>query len=363
MADASGPGFRSLRELEAVAARTVGAREWAYVQGGAEEERVLRANRASFEHRTLIPRQLTDVSRLDLSTSLLGTPVRDPFFVAPTAHHEFLHADAEVATSRGAAAAGVLASFSTLSARSLEEIAEAAPSAPRWFQLYLQPNFSESRDLVERAERARYRAIILTVDMPVFAQRDGLAEAEFDVYSRASLGNGPRITPPARTPARTSVGFSLGPEAATTWTIIDDLLSITRLPVLVKGILSPADADRAIARGARAIVVSNHGGRQLDAAPAALDVLPPIARSVGTRAEVYVDGGVRRGSDIVIALASGARAVGIGRPVLWALAAGGELGVTRYFQLLEAEFATAVALCGCRRLSEIDSTLLGPVRS
>ncbi|HEV2166875.1 MAG TPA: alpha-hydroxy acid oxidase [Thermoplasmata archaeon] len=363
MKDPPAGGFRSLGELESVAARRVGEREWAYVQGGAEEERALKANRAAFERRTLVPRLLTDVSSVQLASTLLGAEVRFPAFVAPTAHHEFLNPEAEVATARAAGSSGVLAAFSTLSARSLEEIAEAAPRAPKWFQLYLQPEFSASRALVERAERARYRALVLTADMPVLASRDALAEEEFDIYSKAALGNGPSVVPPTRAPVRAPSGYSLGAPASATWSIVDDLISITRLPVVVKGVLSTADAERAIARGAAGIVVSNHGGRQFDAAPAALDMLGPVARSIGDRAEVYLDGGVRRGSDLLVALASGARAVGIGRPVLWALAAGGEAGVMRYFDLLEREFATAMALCGCRRIAEVDSTLLGPLRT
>lgn len=353
-------GFRTLGELERVAARRVPAPQWAYVQGGAEAERALAANRAAFLRRTLIPRALTDVSRVDPSTTLLGSAVALPYFVAPTAHHEFVDPEGELATARAAGDAGVLAAFSTLSGRSLEEIANAAPSSPKWFQLYLQPDFSATRALVERAERAGFRAIVLTVDMPVFAQRDALGEHGFEVYDHAVLGNGPSIAPPARAPERVDGGFALGPAAATTWTIVDDLISITRLPVVVKGLLSAEDADRAVARGAQGIVVSNHGGRQLDAAPAALDVLRPIALAVGGRAELYLDGGARRGNDIVMALALGARAVGLGRPVLWALGAGGEAGLRQYFRLLEREFVTALALCGCRRLSEVDASLLGP---
>jgi 4-hydroxymandelate oxidase len=355
-------GFLSLRDLESAAARKVSRPEWDYVQGGAEGERALRANRAALERRCLIPRVLTDVSRIEFSTTLLDAKVRLPYFVAPTAHHEFVDAEGEVATARAAGAAGVLAAFSTLSGRSLEDIARTSPEGPKWFQLYLQPEFSGSRELVERAERAGYRAIVLTVDMPVFAQRDALREDSFEVYSKAVLGNGPQIVAPPRAPIRTPSGVSLAPPASTSWSIVDDLLSITRLPVLVKGVLSADDAERAVSRGARGIVVSNHGGRQFDAAPAALDVLPQIARSIGSRAEVYVDGGFRRGSDILIGLALGARAVGLGRPILWALGAGGGSGLSRYFSLLEQEFATAMALLGCRRLSEIDASLLAPER-
>ena len=360
--EADGSAFSSLSDLEAAAARRVGPSEWAYVQGGAEEERALRANRRAFEVRTLLPRLLADVSALDPTTSLLGSPVRFPFFVSPTAHHEFLHPDAEAATARASASAGVLACFSTLSARSLEEIAEAGRGGPRWFQLYLQPEFDRSRALVERAERSGYSALVLTADMPVLGPRDGLADARFDIYARAALGNGPGIVPPDRAPLPRGTGFSLGPPAAATWGILEEIRGITRLPVVVKGILTPEDAERALRLGARGIFVSNHGGRQLDAAPATLDVLGPIARAVGDRAEVYLDGGVRRGTDVLVSLASGARAVGLGRPVLWALGAGGQPGVERDFSQLGTEVASAMALLGCARMADVDGRCLGPLR-
>ncbi|MCI4354237.1 MAG: alpha-hydroxy-acid oxidizing protein [Thermoplasmata archaeon] len=360
MPDPSVPSeFRTLADLERVAESRVPGAIWDYIQGGAGEERTLQANREAFRRRTLRPRVLVDVSALDPTTSMLGTPVRAPYYVAPTAYQGQIHPDGERGTARAAAGAGVLAMFSTLSSTSLEAIAEASGPGPRWFQLYLQPEFARTRQLVERAERAGYSAIVLTADVPMLAVRDRQAREGFALDAPVELGNGPEFVMPPRVASREGAVFRLRPEAAVGWPIIDRLREVTELPIVVKGILRPDDAHRAVEHGARAIVVSNHGGRQLDGAPAALDVLPEIVAAVGTRAEVYLDGGVRRASDVLLALALGARAVGIGRPVLWALAVGGAEGVARYLSLLEAELVNVMALCGTAKLADVDRSLLG----
>ena len=301
---------------------------------------------------------LAGIETIDLSTTVLGEPVRSPIFIAPTAYHGALHPDGEIGTARAAGGAGLLAMFSTLSSLPLEAIAAAEPRGPRWFQLYLQPEFAGSRALVERAERAGFSAIVLTVDVPVLGVRDRQARAGFAIESSVPIGNGPGVVPPARAPARTAHGYALRPDGAAGWAVLDRLREVTALPLVVKGILTAADAEEAARHGARAVIVSNHGGRQLDRAPAALDALPEVVEAVGDRLEVYLDGGVRRGSDVEIALALGARAVGLGRPVLWALAAGGEAGVARLLGLLEEEFATAMVLTGCRRISEVSRELV-----
>jgi len=362
VSDESSRLFSTLGELEAAASRVLPEDAWAYVQSGAAEEDAMRANRDAFRRRTLRPRALIDVTHLDLTTTLLDTPVSAPFFVCPMARHGLMHPDGELATARAASAADLLAVFSTLSTRSIEEIAQAAPKGPRWFQLYLQPEFAASRRLVERAERAGYTAIMLTVDMPVLGPRDQLVQHGFVIAEDAPVGSGQEVLAPDRSPKGEGGRYSLRRDAGATWNVLDDLQSITRLPVLVKGILTGEDARRAVTHGARAVVVSNHGGRQLNSAQAALEALPEVVRSVGSDVEVYFDSGVRRASDVLTALALGARGVGLGRPVLWALAVGGEAGVARLFSLLSTELATDMALLGRRKLSEVDRTVLGATR-
>lgn len=248
--------------------------------------------------------------------------------------------------------------FGTLSSRSLEEIAATAP-APRWFQLYLQPEFAATRQLVARAERAGFGAIVVTADVPVLAVRDRQVQGGgLALDQPPPLGNGPDVVPPARRPGFDGQVYRFRGEAATTWAVLDELATATSLPILVKGVLSAADAHRAVDHGARGIIVSNHGGRQLDLTPAPLEVLPEIVAAVAGRAEVFVDGGFRRGSDLLVALALGARAVGVGRPVAWALSVGGEAGVARWIELLATELAMDLAMLGRRSTRELDRALL-----
>ncbi len=352
--------FPSLSSLEEAASAKVPPRIWAYIQGGSGDERALEGNREAFRRWRLRPRVLGDVSTVDLGTTLLGTSVHAPFFVAPTAYQGEIHRDGEVGTARAAAGLGILGIYSTLSSASLETIASAAGAGPRWFQLYLQPEFARSRRLVERAEAAGYRAIVVTADVPVLAVRDRQASGGFAIDASLPLGNGPDVTPPPRGPTRDGARYTLRTEAATTWTILDQLREVTRLPLAVKGILTAEDAREAVRHGAQAIVVSNHGGRQLDAARPSLLALPEIVAAVDGKAEVYLDGGVRRGVDVLIALALGARGVGLGRPVLWALAWGGSDGVGRYLSALGTELATSMALSGRRSIAEIDPSLVEP---
>jgi 4-hydroxymandelate oxidase len=250
--------------------------------------------------------------------------------------------------------------FSTLSSWSLERIARVRPRGPRWFQLYLQPEWSATERLVRRVERAGFTAVVLTADVPVLGVRDAQLRTGFAIDATLPLGNAPGVVPPSRGPEPAGATFSLGREFVETWAVVDRLREATRLPVVVKGVLDPRDARRAVAHGARAIIVSNHGGRQLDRAPSALSALPKVVRALGDRAEVYLDGGVRRGSDILIALALGARAVGVGRPPLWALASAGEAGVERYLELITTDLASAMTLTGRSSLARVDRTLIEP---
>ena len=362
MSDEFQAGFSTLSDLEEAAAKKADRVAWAYIQGGAGEEWTLRANREAFHRRTLRPRVLVNVETLEIGTTLLGTRTSAPFYVSPTASHGLVHPDAEAATARAASKAGIIAAFSTLSSISLEDIARAAPDGPRWFQLYLQPEFSATRSLVERTEKAGFRAILLTLDMPVAGTRDRETQAGSPLASAITLGNGSEVVRPLRSPNVTGDRAHIRKEASYTWDVMDRLRETTRLPIVLKGILTREDARRAVDHGARGIVVSNHGGRQLDGAPASLDALTEVVEEVGSELEVYFDGGIRRGSDIVMALALGAKAVGLGRLVLWALAAGGEGGVSKLLSLLKTDLATVMALTGRRTISEIDNSLIGGPR-
>ncbi len=350
--------FQTLGELEEIARRSVDAAVWGYVQGGAGAERTCRRNEAAFDGWSLRAAPLSGVRSVDLTTAMLGRSTSAPFFVAPTAYHREVHPDGEVGTATAAAELGVLSAFSTLSSGSLEEIAGVRGSAPRWFQLYLQRRPAQSLELVRRAERAGYAALVVTVDVPVFGARDRQVVSGFATRSMPALGNGPGVSTPARGPSWDGGPYRLSEAADNSWAALRQIARGTSLPLVVKGVLDPAEARRAVDLGARAVIVSNHGGRQLDLAPATLEVLPSIVAELREDAEVYLDGGVRRGSDVAVALALGARAVGLGRPVLWALAAGGRSGVRRYLEILGTELANCLVMLGCRTPSELDRSRL-----
>ncbi|MGA8709838.1 MAG: alpha-hydroxy acid oxidase [Thermoplasmata archaeon] len=354
-------GFSTLSELEEVAARKLAPKIWSYIEGAAGTGWTDRANRAAFDRWVLQPRVLAGVRVVDLRTHLLGDAVRAPYFVSPTAYQGLVHSVGEVGTARAASRAGLLAMFSTLSSRSLEEIASVRPRGPRWFQLYLQPEWSATERLVQRAEKAGFTALVLTADVPVLGVRDGQLRTGFAIDASIPIGSGPGVLPPSRGPELVRETYSLGRPSAESWEVVDSLRGVTDLPIVVKGVLTADDARAAVEHGARAIVVSNHGGRQLDRSPASLAALPAVIEAVGPRAEVYLDGGVRRGSDILIALALGARAVGLGRPILWALAANGEAGVAHYLSLLASDLATAMALAGRSSLADVDRSLVLPL--
>ncbi len=326
----------SLAAFRELAAESMEPAAFDYVDGGAWDEQTLAENDAAWLRYRLRPRVLVDVSRIDPSTTLLGTPAAFPVAIAPMAFHGLASPEAEPATARAAARAGVPFTLSTMSSRSIEEVADAAPGGARWFQLYAQPDSGRSRALVERAAAAGYSAIVLTVDLPVlgYRQRDRLNA--FDV-TLVPLGN---FGEDELRPAHADPGPSL------TWKDLDEIRSWSSLPLVLKGILTAEDARVAVEHGAEAIVVSNHGARQLDRVPAPVDVLEEVVGAVDGRSEVWVDGGVRRGLDIAIALALGARGVLVGRPMLWALAAGGQAGVERALAILREEFEITLTLLG-----------------
>jgi len=359
MAGARKSAFSSLGDLELVASRKVSGKVWSYIEGSAATGWTARANRSAFDRWVVRPRILAGVREVELATRLLDDRVQAPFYIAPMAYHGQIHPDSETGTARAASTAGVLAVFSTLSSRSLEEIARVRPPGPRWFQLYLQPRWSATERLVRRVEKAGFTALVLTADVPVLGVRDGQLGSGFAIDASIPIGNGPDVVTPSRGPEKVRGTYAIRDREPESWEVVDRLRAATRLPIVIKGVLTAEDARAAVRHGARAVVVSNHGGRQLDRAPAALAALPEVVAAVGSRAEVYLDGGVRRGSDILIALALGARAVGVGRPVLWALAVDGEAGVGRYLSLLASDLATAMVLAGRDSLSHVDRALVG----
>lgn len=337
-------------EYEALAQAKMEPAFWDFYQGGSDDEVTLHANRAAFERIRLRPRMLVDVSAsaLDMHTTVLGTPVSMPILIAPTAMHCLAHPEGECATAQAAGRANTLMVASTTSTRSIEEIAQAA-SGPLWFQLYVYPSFQVAEKLVRRAEAAGYRAIVLTVDLPYLGNRE------------RDRRNDVTIPPP---PFQEANFVDMGEEAARgewlilTWESLPWLRSITSLPILLKGILTAEDALLALEHGVAGIIVSNHGGRQLDSAIASIEALPEIVDAVAGRCEVYVDGGIRRGTDVLKALALGARAVLVGRPVLWGLAANGAEGALHVLEILRKELGLSMALAGRPALDSIDRTLL-----
>jgi 4-hydroxymandelate oxidase len=273
-----------------------------------------------------------------------------PVAIAPMAIHGLAHPEAELATARAAAAAGVPFTLSTVASRSIEDVAEAAPDGTRWFQLYVQRDRARSRSLVERAAAAGYEAIMFTVDLPVLGYRDRDLRSGFEMTSLGNFVDDPPTHRPVRATSGRPAGDGPLDNASTprtlTWADIDAIRGWSSLPIVLKGILTAEDARLAVEHGVDGIVVSNHGGRQLDRVQAAVDALPPIVAEVGGQVEIWVDGGVRRGLDIAVALALGARGVLLGRPVLWALAVGGQSGVEHALRILRQEFELTLALLG-----------------
>ena len=333
-----------------------------YFEGGALDEITLRENTAGWERLKLYYGVLAGVGKREMETTVLGQKISMPIVVAPTAFHKLACETGEIATARAAKAAGTLFILSSLSNTAMEKVFAEAGS-PRWFQLYIYKDREITRELVQRAEAAGAEAIVLTVDAPGLGTRERDARNSFRlpdglaVENLAPLGKGdmPKVAGSGlaayvRENFKSDLGFG----------DLDWLCGATRLPVVVKGVCRGDDARRAAEHGAKAVVVSNHGGRQLDTAPATCEVLPHVVEAAGDLCEVYVDGGIRRGSDVLKAIALGARAVLVGRPILWGLTVAGEQGATAVLTILLRELDEAMLLCGCSRLSDIESSLLKP---
>jgi len=352
--------FTNLLELEDLARAKVPRATFDYIAGGAEDEVSLRRNREAFGRWALRPRVLRDVSKRDTKTVLLGERVSMPVCVAPTSFHALVHPDGEVATARGTAAAETILIASTISTKPLEEIA--AADAPRWFQLYVYKDRGVTEELVNRAVRAGYKALCLTADTPVLGRRERDERNAFTLPPGFGIAN----LKPAGLDGMPEVehGSAFAQyvtdllDSSLTWDDVDWLKSISPLPLVIKGIMTAEDAVLAVDHGAAGIVVSNHGGRQLDSTLGSLDALPDVVAAVRGRIEVYLDGGIRRGTDVLKALALGANAVLVGRPILWGLALGGADGVRAVLDELHTELDTAMALAGLANVKDIDASLV-----
>ncbi|MGW1144408.1 alpha-hydroxy acid oxidase [Streptomyces sp. NPDC002454] len=342
-----------LADFERIAASVLPPEVWDYLAGGSGAESTLDANRRALDRVCVVPRVLRDVAGCSTATTLLGRPVRMPVAVAPVAYQRLAHPEGEAATARAAAAAGVPFLVSTLSSVPVEELTALGGSV--WFQLYWQRDPARARDLVRRAEDAGCEALVLTVDVPWMGRRLR------DVRNRFALPEGVRAVHLAegadaheRSAGRSAVAVHTGRafSPSVTWSTLAELRRGTRLPLVLKGVLDPEDAVRAAAEGVDAVVVSNHGGRQLDGAPPGVEVLAEVVRGVPDGCEVLLDSGVRSGTDVLRALALGARGVLVGRPAVWGLAAAGAAGAARVLDLLAAELHDALGLSGCAGVSE-----------
>lgn len=333
-------------DYERLAEDTLDAGSFGYFAGGAGDEHTVRANMAAYDGWRLRPRVLVDVSAVSTAVTVLGEELSLPVLVAPMAYLRMAHRDGEAAVAHAAAEAGTIMCLSTLATTSPAGVAAAAPEGRRWYQLYWHPDRAVTQTLLDQAREAGFAAIVFTVDLPVLGRRERDLRTGFalepglrmEAYS-SSLGDLGALTP-------TVTAALIDPRL--TWRDLDWLREHAGgLPVIAKGILTAEDAVLAADHGCGAVVVSNHGGRQLDRSVASLDALPEVVEAVGDRVEVLLDGGIRRGTDVAIALALGARAVLVGRPVVWGLAARGADGVQHVLELLRDELALALALLGC----------------
>ena len=351
-------GLVSLSDFEASARTHMEHMAWEYINSGAADEITLRWNREAFEKIRLNPRVLRDVKNIDTRVTILGQELPFPILLAPTALHRLAHPEGELATAHGAGNAGATMVLSTMSSTAVEQVTAAA-SRPVWFQLYIQPDRGFTHDLVQRAEAAGCRALCITVDTPVEGARNRQARAQFHLPSGVGMPNLRGVIDPAgKEPPTEKNVFTALLTRGLTWKDIEWVQSFARAPVLLKGLLNADDAAIAAKSGVAGILVSNHGARNLDTVPATIDALPRIADKVGGQITILLDGGVRRGTDVMKALALGANAVLIGRPYVYGLAVGGAQGVTQVIDILRRELEMAMALTGRATIASIDRTVL-----
>lgn len=328
-----------------------------YYKGGAGEEYSAKWNREAFKNYRIRPRFLRNVSERDISTTVLGYKVSMPLGVAPTAMQRMAHPDGECANARAAQAAGTIFTLSTIATSSIEEVAEAAPKGIKWLQLYVYTDRNITLNLIRRAERAGFKALVLTIDAPIFGDRRADLRNKFSLPNHLRFANFQGDLSKRINSTKTGSGLNEYVTAlfdtSLSWDDVKWLKRITTLPVILKGILTVEDACLAVENGADAIIVSNHGARQIDSVPATIEVLPEISKAVGDKIEIYMDGGVMQGIDVFKALALGAKMVFIGRPMLWGLAYNGEKGAYEILELMRKEIDSAFALTGCKSVKDI----------
>ncbi len=346
----------NLADFERIASERLDAGTLGYFAGGAADEVTLADNVAGWRRWRLRPRVLVDVSEVGTGTELLGGPVSMPICIAPVAFQRLVDPDGEVAMARAAAAAGTVMSLSTIATARPTEVAAGAPGGRRFFQLYCFRDQGVTRALMEEAIESGFEAILLTVDAPVAGRRERDQRTGFAVPPDLSV---PSLDAALRGGTTFVPQVFDQVDAALDWQDLEDLASECAIPVLVKGVLTAEDAALSIEHGAAGVAVSNHGGRQLDCVAATADVLAEIVEAIEGRGTVFVDGGIRRGTDVAIALALGADAVLVGRPALWGLAVGGEAGARRVLEMLRDELALALALCGCRSPADLTRRHVG----
>lgn len=356
----SDPDPTSVRDFESIAMTSLGRMAFDYYAGGADDEITLFENTAAWGRARLLYRVLADVAERSARCSVLGHELSMPVMAAPTAFHRMAHDDGELATVRATNGAGTAMILSSLSTVDVEDVLEAA-TGPVFFQLYLYRDREISRELIERVTAAGCSAIILTVDTPLLGNRERDVRNRFQLPEGISVRN---LTARGPLECTSDGGSGLAKfvrdhqDPGLRWEHLAWLRELSDLPIVLKGICRRDDATRAFDEGASAIVVSNHGGRQLDTSPATFDVLPGICEAVAGRGEVWVDGGIRRGTDVIKALACGATATLIGRPILWGLAADGQQGVEQIWKIMAEELDLAMALAGCRSVDEITRDLV-----
>jgi 4-hydroxymandelate oxidase len=355
------PAPVNVSEYESLARDRMSQSAFDYYAGAANDERTAADNIAAFDRLVFCPRVLAGTGEVDTSTEVLGVRLAFPVMLAPAAFNKLGHPDGELAAAHAAGAAGTVMCCSTMSSSTLEDIAGAA-TGPLWFQLYVYRDRGVSEDLVRRAEAAGFRALVLTVDTPRLGRRERDIRNNFALPPDMSISNLLRYHTPDVAGWSGDSSFTEYVhrlvDPGLEWESVSWLRSITRLPILIKGVLAPEDAALAVEHGASGVIVSNHGGRQLDGAIATIDALPDVVERVAGRVPVLLDGGVRRGSHVLKALALGARAVLIGRPYLWALAAEGEAGVRHMLEMFRSELELAMALAGCRSVGSIGHDLV-----
>jgi 4-hydroxymandelate oxidase len=349
--------------FEPLARKRLSQMAYDYVRSGGADEISMRENRAGFERLKLSPNVLMDVSQIDTRINLFGSEFESPILLAPIAYHRLYHAEGEIGTARGANAAGAGVVISTFTTTSIDEIARNT-QRPIWFQLYVQRDRGFTKDMVQRAVASGCKAVCLTVDTPVLGNRYG--QLSFGLPKELECVHLRGLS--LKTPAAAQVNHSHKTQRASiydtlfdpsfSWNDLEWLRSVAGVPVLVKGVLSAEDGRRAVERGADGVIVSNHGGRNLDTVPATIDALPRVVEAVAGRIPVMLDSGIRRGTDVLMALALGAKAVFVGRPYIYGLAAGGAQGVERVISILRDELERAMALTGRRSIAEIDASVL-----